>query len=198
MRGDDGVDELIDAALRSYAEPGKMADARVAAVRILARVEFAESRKRFWMWAVGVPAVACLLMVILVSMGWMRGPRLGEIAQAPSAPRVVRVEKLRGRVAVPELPRPGARKAAHQNGAPAVTAVQVRLPKMDVFPTPRPLTAEERALVAFASQVSPEMKKQVVEAERHLGDPIAIAQLKIEPLVGDAQTLKEPKTDEEK
>jgi hypothetical protein len=31
-----------------------------------------------------------------------------------------------------------------------------------------------------------------------LGDPIAIAQLKIEPLVGDAQTLKEPKTDEEK
>jgi hypothetical protein len=76
--------------------------------------------------------------------------------------------------------------------------VQVRLPKMDVFPTPRPLTAEERALVAFASQASPEMKKQVVEAERHLGDPIAIAQLKIEPLVGDAQTLKEPKTDEEK
>jgi RNA binding exosome subunit len=56
------------------------------------------------------------------------------------------------------------------------------LPKLEVFPTLRPLTAEEQALVAFAEQATPEQKKQVMEAEQHLGDPIAIAELKIRPL----------------
>ena len=57
-----------------------------------------------------------------------------------------------------------------------------KLPKMEVFPTPRPLTTEEQALMAFVEQTTPEVKKQVVEAEKHLGDPIAIAELKIRPL----------------
>jgi hypothetical protein len=197
MRGDDGVDELIDAALRSYAEPGKMADARVAAVRILARVEFAESRKRFWMWAVMVPAVACLLMVILVATWRMRGSRVQEIAWVPKAPgSVARTESrgIRGGETVAELPNPGrAKNGRDQNGAPGV------LPKLDVFPTPRPLTAEERGLVAFASQASPEVKMQAVEAEKHVGDPIVIAELKIAPLAsGVLQDSKEQEKDKEK
>jgi RNA binding exosome subunit len=53
---------------------------------------------------------------------------------------------------------------------------------MEVFPAPRSLTAEEQALVAFAQQGSWEAKKQVVEAQAHLGDPIAIAELEITPL----------------
>jgi RNA binding exosome subunit len=53
---------------------------------------------------------------------------------------------------------------------------------MEVFPTPRPLTAEEQALVTFAAQASPAAKREVIEAERHLGDPIVIAELKIHPL----------------
>jgi hypothetical protein len=68
-----------------------------------------------------------------------------------------------------------------------------------VFPTPRPLTAEERGLVAFASEASPELKKQVVEAERHMGDPITIAELKIAPLAsGVVQDSKDPERDKEK
>jgi hypothetical protein len=57
-----------------------------------------------------------------------------------------------------------------------------RLPKLEVFPAPRALTAEERALVVFATQGSPAAKKEVIEAEKHLGDPITISDLKIEPL----------------
>lgn len=183
MRGDELIDERIDAALRSYAEPGEMPETRAAVARVMAQVELAESRKRFWMWAVGIPAVACLLMAVLVATTWwMRGSRQKEIAWVPKAPAVVRTEKREERVAVSELSHPGARKAAHQNGAPVVAAVQERLPMLDVFPTPRPLTAEEQALVSFASQASPEVKEQVVEAEKHLSDPIVIAELKIRPL----------------
>jgi hypothetical protein len=198
MRGDDRVDEVIDAALRTYAEPREMPDARVAVARVLAQVESAESRKRFWTWAAMVPAVTCLLMVILVSMWWMGRSRVQEIAWVPKAPGVMRAEKP-GRIAVLELSHSGARKPAHQNGAPAVAVVWERLPKMDVFPSPRPLTAEERALVVFAAQASPETKKQVVEAEKHVGDPIVIAELKIAPLVSGAmQDSKEPEKDKEK
>jgi len=41
---------------------------------------------------------------------------------------------------------------------------------------------EEQALLVFAAQASPAAKKEVIEAERHLGDPIVIAELKIDPL----------------
>ena len=59
---------------------------------------------------------------------------------------------------------------------------RTRLPKLKVFPTPRPLSPEEQALMAFTEQATPEVTKQVVEAEKHLGDPISIAELKIAPL----------------
>jgi hypothetical protein len=197
MRGDELIDERIDAALWSYAEPGEMPETGAAVARVLARVESAESRKRFWMWAAGIPAVACLLMVILVSMWWMRGSRVPEIAWVPKAPgSVAGLESrgIRGGETIAELPHPGrAKNGRDQNGAPGV------LPKMDVFPTPRPLTAEERGLVAFASEASPELKKQVVEAERHMGDPITIAELKIAPLAsGVVQDSKDPERDKEK
>jgi hypothetical protein len=191
------MDELIDVALRSYAEPGEMPEARVVVARVLARVESAESRKTLWMWAVMVPAVTCLLMVIFGATWLVRDLRVPEIAWVPKAPGFVagtESRDIRGGETVAELPHPGrAESGRAQNGAPGV------LPKLDVFPTPRPLTAEERGLVAFASQASPELKKQVVEAEKHVGDPIVIAELKIAPLVsGVVQDSKEPEREKEK
>jgi hypothetical protein len=179
MRGDELIDERIDAALRSYAEPGEMPETRAAVARVMAQVELAESRKRFWMWAVGIPAVACLLMAVLVATTWwMRGSRQKEIAWVPKAPAVVRTEKREERVAVSELSHPGARKAAHQNVAPVVAAVQERLPMLDVFPTPRPLTAEEQALVAFVRRAPPAVRKAVIEDQQHWDDPIIVADLR--------------------
>ena len=35
MRGDEQMEELIDAALRSYAEPGEIPEARVVAARVM-------------------------------------------------------------------------------------------------------------------------------------------------------------------
>jgi hypothetical protein len=179
MRGDELIDERIDAALRSYAEPGEMPETRAAVARVMAQVELAESRKRFWMWAVGIPAVACLLMAVLVATTWwMRGSRQKEIAWVPKAPAVVRTEKREERVAVSELSHPGARKAAHQNVAPVVAAVQERLPMLDVFPTPRPLTAEEQALVAFVRRAPPAVRKAVIEDQQYWDDPIIVADLR--------------------
>jgi hypothetical protein len=176
MRADELIDERIDAALRSYAEPGEMPEVRVAVARVLERVRSDSGRGVGW-WVWGAVAAACLAVAVGVGAWMMRGPRVAEIAWVPRAPGVVDYRPLTSRGSIVELPHPVARNnTAQQNGAPGV------LPKLDVFPAPRPLSAEEQALVAFAEQATPEQKKQVVEAEQHLGDPIAIAELKIRPL----------------
>ncbi|MGB6871788.1 MAG: hypothetical protein WBD93_19395, partial [Acidobacteriaceae bacterium] len=51
------------------------------------------------------------------------------------------------------------------------------LPKLDVFPTPRPLTPEEQALVAFAKQGPPAVQRAVIEDQKHWDDPVIVAEL---------------------
>ena len=51
-------------------------------------------------------------------------------------------------------------------------------PKLEVFPTPRPLTAEEQALVAFVRRAPPAVKKAVIEDQQHWDDPIIVADLR--------------------
>jgi hypothetical protein len=52
------------------------------------------------------------------------------------------------------------------------------MPKLDVFPSPRPLSPEEQALVAFALRAPSEAKKAVVEDQQHWDDPIIVADLR--------------------
>jgi hypothetical protein len=184
MRGDERMDERMDAALRSYAEPGEIPEARVVVARVM-ELAGSEGRRSGWWWVV-VPATACLLVALVGAVWMMRGARVPEIASVPQAPGVRAgvgaaeshpslTKGASGKDEAPELAH--AKGGRAQDGAPST-----RLPKMEIFPTPRPLTAEEQALVAFTEQATPEVKKQVVEAEKHLGDPIAIAELKIRPL----------------
>jgi len=201
MRGDELIDERIDAALWSYAEPGELPETGVAVARVLARVESESQMRRVRWWGFAL-AASCLLVTLVVGSWILRGLRVPEIAWAPSAPGVVSaLGSDEERVGASHPAR--AKSGRAQDGAPGVRVASeqwgARLPKMDVFPTPRPLTAEERGLVAFASEASPELKKQVVEAERHMGDPITIAELKIAPLAsGVVQDSKDPERDKEK
>ncbi|MGC2298489.1 MAG: hypothetical protein WA476_06775 [Acidobacteriaceae bacterium] len=195
----DRADEWIDAALRSYAEPGEIPEARVVAARVMERARAAQRQRRFWWWVVVVPATACLLVALAVgTVGMMRRERVPEIAWVPKAPGVTVSGKDRtGAKALvssgtftarlkscpdtkPCRAESGSLRA--KSGAGMDRAFGTRLPKLEVFPTPRPLTEEEQGLMAFTEQATPQVKKQVVEAEKHLGDPIAIAELKIAPL----------------
>jgi hypothetical protein len=174
MRSDERMEELIDSALRSYAEPGEIPEARVVAARVISQA--AEGRRFGWWWLV-VGATACLLVALVGAVWMMRGARVPEIAWVPKAP-----------VVGAGLGAPGIRGRSLETRGPSLRSLarpslrMTKLPKMEVFPTPRPLTAEEQALTVFTEKTTPEVKKQVVEAEKHLGDPIAIAELKIRPL----------------
>ena len=64
----------------------------------------------------------------------------------------------------------------------AVVGKAAPLPKLDVFPTPQPLTAEERALVAFAANAPKPELKAVVDAQPQADAPLSIAAIEIQPL----------------
>lgn len=187
MRDDERMDELIDAALRSYAEPGEIPGARVVLARVRERAAERARRLGWWMGLVG--AAACVVVLVVVGLVMTRGPRKAEIAWVPRAPGVAE------RAANPHPAR--AEGTRGKDGAPGVrmararTVVERRLPKLEVFPTPRPLSAEEQALVAFATQGPPEVKKAVIEDQKHWDDPIIVAGFEQQPLgAGQPQAVK--------
>jgi hypothetical protein len=55
-------------------------------------------------------------------------------------------------------------------------------PKLDVFPTPQPLTPEEHTLVAIAAQAPAPLRKALVEAQLQPGEPLRIAAISIPPI----------------
>ncbi len=199
--GDDRVEGLIDAALRSYAEPGEMPAARVVVARVLERARVLdEKRGRFLRWAVAVPLTACLL-VALVAAWVMQAHRAPEIAWVAKAPGVVSGDNDAGAkahshsmaVAARLKSCPDTKSCARVGESVSLETAsgdefgaERALPKLEVFPTPRPLTAQEQALVVFATETPPKVQLQVVEAERHVGDPIVIAALKIRSLDDEA------------
>ncbi len=183
MRNDDRVEERIDAALCSYVDRVEVLGTPIAVARVMARVR-SESRARRIAWWRFAAAVASSVMAIIFAAWMDRGSPVQKIAWMPKAPAVARVP---GPSGLSKLPDHAARKVAHTAGATGLLTAQQGLPKLEVFPAPRPLSAQEKSLLAFAEKSTPEQTNQVVEEAKHLADPIAIAELKIAPLVSSEQ-----------
>jgi hypothetical protein len=86
-------------------------------------------------------------------------------------------------VAAHAEPVPALRSKAHLLEArPHHTAAGAKpapLPKLDVFPTPRPLTREERAMVVFVAQAPESERKALIEAQEQFDAPLSIAAIQI-------------------
>lgn len=157
---DTTVEERIDTALRSYAEPpSSVSDARIAAAAILERARLAPARRPLWVWA--IPAAACLL-ALAVGLAWWH--------PAPPAPSIARTAPPSPPVAESRLPAPApserpARIAYRQPVHPAGP------PKLDVFPTPAPLSSEEQALLVFVRHAPPAVTQAVIHDQQHWSQP---------------------------
>jgi hypothetical protein len=186
MRADE-MDERIDAALRSYAQPPEMPESRIVLARVLERAR-AETgpRRRWWAWA--IPAAGCAVALLAAAaVAWvLRVPQVPEIAWTPQPPGVVRVQT----APVPVVAR---RSVIHRAAATPLQNVAEALPKLETFPAPLPATAQEQKLVDFVERGPSAVKQQVVEARQHADDPLEIAELKIQPLdEGDTSGKEKP------
>jgi len=188
MRDKDDLDLLLDAALSTYADPG--VDSGLEA-RILARVTNSQNsvesetapRRRWMPWVFALPAAACLLLFFTVP----------KTPHAPSgqAPQMQRSELHPSVIAhsdpsatfltaQPRRARTPARAAQYKPAQ--LIASAVARPKLGVFPTPRPLTPQEQALVVFATRTPEQQRETVVEAQKQDNEPLSIAAIHIPPI----------------
>lgn len=143
----DALDRLLDEGLAAYANREPRAGLES---RILYRVRGERAPRGFPLlrWALPVAAAACLAAAVVY---WSHRapepappPRIAESAATIPARAPVEVAK-------PEPPpRPARRNAPRRT-----------LPKRPEFPTPTPLTSEERALLAIY-RVAPELALEVL------------------------------------
>ncbi len=179
----DELDQLIRSALSTYGQSGTDPGLEE---RILARIanEREPARSHRWLpWAIALPIAAGLLLLLILSGSRQihHPSNSAEIAQPSGQPlyTATRPEVSTGLYAAPAhrakifLPQTQPRMNA---------SVEDPLPKLDVFPTPQPLTREERALAVFANHAPEPELRALADAQSQAGAPLNIAAIQIQPL----------------
>lgn len=153
----DDLDRELDAALASYADVEPRAGLEQ---RVLARLERGERSRGWFTWALAIPALAALIIAV-----WWARP-----TEVPAPPPVIAARipfVKRETPVVPTVTRHRRRPAAGE------------LPKLAVFPSPSPLSEQERLLLAYVNRVG---TQSVATATARNADEIKIPELEIKPL----------------
>ena len=190
MHEKDDLDLLLDNVLSNYGDPGPDSGldqrvlARISSASASARVAPA-SRRRWLPWVVGLPVAAGLLLFFFlagpktaspptsVAKGMAQTQQVPIVTAPSEAASAHRSEPVSSNGHVPFNLRSRSGKQASRT---------VALPKLDVFPTPQPLTAEEQALVAFAVRAPESERRSFIEAQKQAEAPLRIAAIEIPPL----------------
>ena len=187
MREKDDLDLLIDSALSTYADPGPDSGLEDRVLVTLAGVRTAAPRvgggwRRSWLpWAVAIPLAAGLLFLWLSPVRDKPLPASEPQAARVGAPTAVAPHAGSSSEARCGVPHRHAVRTT-QPTSPVQSAQTVPLPKLDVFPTPQPLTADERALVVVVTQTPLPAREALVEAQSLNHLPVRIAEIQIPPL----------------
>jgi hypothetical protein len=168
MENNDDLDRMIDSALAGYSSAQPLAGLEE---RVLNRVRLS-ARRRVIAWAVAGAVVASLVVAAI----FVRMPRVPATAihdtaavETPAPPRPVLQES---QVA----PKRRWGRAATKGAEPPRP-----LPKLEAFPVPTPLTAEERALLALVEH-HPDEAMRLVAKRRESNKPIEIDPIQIAPI----------------
>ncbi|MDE3186780.1 MAG: hypothetical protein KGM96_04560 [Acidobacteriota bacterium] len=173
---------MLDSALTTYGDPGPDSGLEQ---RVLARVAATGTprpHRRWLRWAIALPVAACLLILVMSKPKISHSPDAHStgVTQA-SEPAAARPEpQLALQPASASRGELAARKSRPHSVA--VAAKKAPLPKLDVFPTPQPLTPQEQALVAFATQAPAPERKALLEMQKQMSEPIRIAAIHIPPI----------------
>ncbi len=161
VNSDRELDRILDEALASY---GAMEPRPGLERRVLHRVRAASVRRR---WLLLVPVLAALLLAIGIRL-W---PGIRTIDALPPQPSSI--------ARAPVIAAPRIAKVIARSARPRVFPRREGLPRKALFPTPSPLTPDERALLFLASKRPGQTED--FAAHREI-EPIEISELQITPL----------------
>jgi len=164
------MDRLIDGALASYSSVEPLAGLEG---RVGSRVRVA-GRQRMFGWGLAV-AVAASVVVVGIMMRTEQRPALkGASGELVGGLGPVAVPKER-----PVVPPRAWRNALRQPTRPKV------LPKLEQFPAPSPMTAEEHALVTFVERDPKAAVQMFADLRKRADETIEIQPIQIPPLQSD-------------
>lgn len=169
MADDNGteLDQILDSGLKGYSTCEPLAGLEERLLNRIRLAGIAPRRNSPWWWLLALPMV-------------------GLVALVPTALRVYRPEPVTP-PSISAVIKPPAMPAIEPE-APRLARVSRRkivaraLPKQPIFPMPTPMTAEERALVAFVQQHPKEAKEQFAALEKEMRDPVRIEALEVPPI----------------
>jgi hypothetical protein len=174
----DELDRTLDEALATYGDPGPDGGLEQ---RVLARIgSERQARHHRWplRWAAGLAAAAGLVLAIT--------PALWHPARPHTAPKPgdTPIERpLIARAGAPKLQRPADWRPRHAAGAARSSGPQpVVAPKLDIFPTPVPLSSQEKALVRLIARTPAEQRKKLMAPPEQTNEPPSIAAISIPPI----------------
>ena len=199
MRENDDLDRLLDSALATYADHGSDAGLENRILEALATERRADqshravARRRWLVWVIAAPVAAAVLLSLSIAnikrTPSSRSPQVSRLVR-PSSPEPGNQPEMSPRSEpTPSRGKSGGftgHKSSRAAHAPPSTrasaALASPLPKLDVFPTPKPLTAEERALLDVAVKAPPQARQAIVDAQEQNKEPLHIAAIHIPPL----------------
>jgi len=180
MPDDRELENLLNSALSSYAEP----DAHLE-TRVLARIAEHRSTRanhRRLAWAFALPIAACTILLTLFVLPHRHQQPAQQAHNTVASPQPQSIQQ-RETTPVPSNPpqQPKPRLvAAHTQQRTAPKAAP--LPKLDIFPTPRPLSPEEQALVRFVATAPASERNAALAAQQQSNEPLHIAEIVIQPI----------------
>jgi len=198
MPDKDDLDLLLDSALASYADPGANSglEQRVLAGLSMAREtrkqpgRFELHRRRWLPVAAALSMAAGLLLVWLTLHTNEVGPK--------SEPQTAHTKRPLSTPAIPQVSptiHPNTAQRHHRSVLRSALPPQdlatnaIPLPKRDVFPTPQPMTPQERALATVAAPTVPPVREAM--AARALDtSPLDVAAIHVPPLEPPAETQR--------
>jgi len=170
------VDELLRASLRHYASAGPRPGLEGRVLAVVRSQQQAASRRTAWAWAIGTAGMAAMVTLLVVHWPRHQTPPLPLTAKAPANVAAPAVAKI-ARPVQPALP--------HRRQRSAAPSMVDTRPQQ--FPTPRPLSEQERLLLVYAQAIKGSSGASVQitneDAEHELEIPaLSITAIKIEPL----------------
>jgi hypothetical protein len=167
IQANDELDRVLDAALAKYAvaEPRAGLEERVLAN--LREQQAHVPNRSWWAWGGLTAAAALAILVVVVALSWRSEKSRRPVATSHSsvatqdAQRSAQVVSNGGASDFhPQALTPATRRAARRARHEAVAAAN---PKLDQFPSPRPLSEQERMLANYVADY-PEQAALVAQA----------------------------------
>ena len=166
------VDRWLDEALRQYAQ---IARCEGLENRVLANLRTRRDTSAYdWRW---MPVFVGVIVIASLAIFWPKQPSQPVTKTAEVLPPPLQATKPVSQI-VPKIPSNPQRHFAVE---PAQASTNLAAPKLDQFPSPRPLSQQEELLLAYVRQVPREDLKLNLRTDIQV-EPLSVKNLDIPPL----------------